>query len=754
MAAKQPFEAIDFSRGMTDHIHDQEPGIVSELVNFLVTRDKKPISRPGSRVDDSVNPEIPTGLRVSALVNYANSDKLFYQSVRSLFFRNPSAFTELVGPSGNGAYSDGDSNSVPSFAQWNRHLYLTNNSFCKPMKVYKDGSDVYQIRNSSLPAVTTPTVTAGAVGTFSYLYGFYYAYTYQVFGLTYEAIGPVTLVQLENAMDPVTAPIQITNMPVIANGSGDNYDTANIKLKIFRTEADQTFLQQVTEVTNGTTSYSDSKSDTVLAATGISLYTNDGTVDADPVPLHKYNHVVNNCGYYAHIKDSNGEISPYKFRQSIPTIPDSAPIDFEGEVDDEITGINSVRSQPIIFCKRYIFRVEGSFDRFGRGGMNPVRISDHAGCVSNNSVVTCENGMFWFGNDGVYYSDGYAVNKVTDHLNDTYKSFLKNTTNLERIIGKYFERERLIVWAIQTNSATLENDSFFICDLGWGISNEMTFMLWQGTSFKPSALEVFNKEIFRGSPEGFTIVHDDKLRSDPKINIYKPVDDWVKETIRWKIKTIHYNFGGTFFRKLPTRILLSASDNGNTTIQITAINDEGRVTRQCRPIRHRGDFVWGDDDFVWRDSDFVWRGQGLIEQWRRFPKGGLRLSTLQLVIENGFSDVTNSDFLGSATFNGTTNKVTLNDSDSKWPLNSEDYFIALENDGYVKEYLITGRDSDQVLSINDPVNTLATGSMKWVMRGYKKDEALHLLGFNIHWNNVSKSQKTFENLPSETGENA
>lgn len=750
----QPFEVTSFRGGITDHVFEQKEGVAAELINFLIGGDEKPISRYGSEIDSVSFSEIPTGERVGSLVNYANNDKLIYQSIRSLYYRNPVAFSEIVGPSGNSVFSLGDVSNVPAYSQWNRHLYVTNDAFCVPMKVYKDQNGAYQVRNAGLPALeTSPTVTAGGVGENSYVYGFYWSYTYTVFSLTYESVGPVTLVSVANAADPVTGPIQITGLPVLSNGSTNNYDTANLKLKIFRTNSAGTFLQQTGEVTNGTTTFTDNKSDVLLQNTGIPLYTNDGTVDYDPVPLHKFNHVCSNTGYFAYIKDENG-ISPYKIRQSIPGVPDTAPIDFECEVDDEIQGLSSVRSMPVVACKKYIFRIDGSFDQFGRGNMVPIRISDNAGCISHSSMVQAENGLFWWGNDGVYYTDGYQVQKVSDDNNDRYKTLLANTTNTSRIIGKFFEKERLIVWAMQKNSANRDNDSFLILDLKWGISSSMTFTTWEGNSFRPSALEIFNNDIYRGDPRGFVLRHDEKLSSDPKIDVYKDAANWVNETIIWKIKTIHYNFGGTFFRKYPTRILLTASDIGNTTIQITAINDDGKVTRKCKPIRVRKDFIWRDDDFIWRVTDFIWRNAGLIEQWRRFPSGGLRLSTLQLEITNGFSDITNSDTLGDATTSGVANTLQLNDPEAKWPLNSEDYYVALENDNYVKEYLITSRVNDSIIQVNDPLNTFPTGNYKWVMRGYKKDEKLHLLSFNVHWTNVSATQQTYHSDPASTGENA
>lgn len=749
-----PFEVNDFSGGITDQVFDQSPNRYAIMDNFLIGGDRKPYMRFGSAVESLTTPQVPESNRVGALINYANNDKLFYQSSLSMYYRNPDVYQEVLGPSGNKVFSAGTVTSVPSFAQWNRHLYVTNDAYSKPVKIFKDGTGAYKMLTSGLPGLaTSPVVTAGASGAFSYIYGFYYSYTYTVFGLTYETDGPVTEIGLLNSADPSVTPVAITAIPALANGAGDNYDVTNIKLNIYRTPQNGTFLQRVAQLANGTTSYSDSTSDATLQNTGIPLYTNDGTLDNDPPPLHRFNHVVNNTGYYAYVIDSDGE-SPYRIRQSIPGIPDTAPLDLFTEVDDEIAGFSSVNSMPVALCKKYIYRIDQFYDQFGKGNMIPVRISDNAGCISHNSIVQAESQLFWFGNDGVYYSDGYIVKKVSEGNNNFYKSILKNTTQKTRITGKFYEKERLIVWQIQRDSSNLDNDSFLVVDLKWGVTEAMSFSTWSGNSFRPSAIEIFNNDIYRGDPRGYTIRHDASLTSDPKINLFKSPTLWVPETIIWNLTTINYNFDGTFYRKYPTRILLTAADAGNTTIQITAINDDGRITRKCSPIRVRTDFIWRDDDFIWRVTDFIWRGAGLIEQWRRFPKGGLRVSTLQLEFTNGYSDITNSDTLGTATFDGTANTATLDVAVDKWPLYSEDYFIYTEVDSYTTPYLITERTSDGVITVLDPLNTFPTGSHKWIIRGYKKDEPLNLLGFNVHWTDVSATQETYRGTPSTTGENS
>jgi hypothetical protein len=751
-SATSPYEVASFTGGITDDVFKQDNKFCKEMDNLLIGGDEKPLSRAGSIIEDSANPQLPSGIqRVGTLINYANSDKLFYQSGKKIYYRNPSAFTTLQGPSGNDVFSTGALTDMVSFTQWNRHLFVTNGSYPRPMKIYKDSSGVYNVRTSSQPALaSSPAVLAGAVGTNNYLYAFHYFYEYTVTNQTFQDFGPTTIVSLENADEPAANPVGISSIPVISNGATDNWDTTNIKVYIYRSISGGTLLYKIGEVTNGTTTFTDTVPDDI-AQTGLSLYTNDGTLDFDPAPQAKFVHVVNSTGYYGGIKEGSEEFL-YKIRQSVPGNPSACPADFELDVEDIIQGVSSVKSLPIILCSRHIYRVENAFDVFGRGFMQGVRISDTAGCVSNLSIVQAENGLFWAGHDGFYYSDGYQVIKISDHLNDTYKTILSQMTQSTHIYGRYDEKERNIYWCIEQNSGNLDNDSMIVLDLKWGISNNCSFTTFSGNSFRPTSIEFFGGTLYRGDSRGYIFKHDAAYVTDPKVNTAAAVSLWSTETIIWTYESIDINFNGTFFRKLPTKVLVQAKNLGNTTIQLTAVNDSGKITRACKPIRIRTNFTWGDPNFVWGNPDCVWNSVGFIEQWRRLPAKGLRLSYMNLIITNGFAVIDSSDISGTATFSPSLNQATLDAAASSWGNDIVDYVIATEVDNYVKEYTVTVRNSATVLTVADPDNTFPIGSLKWVMRGFQKGESLGLLGYNIHWSDISQTQTTYES--GDSGENA
>lgn len=741
-----PFEVDNFSGGITDDIFEQDYQAASELDNFIIKSDGKADSRSGSVIDDVADDQAPSGVaRIGALINFANNEKLFVQSGRQIFYRNPSSYSILRGPDNNEVLSAGDENSSILHTQWNSHLFITNDAYALPIKIFRDDNGQYQVRNNGFPFLSSePVVTAGAAGEGNYIYAFHWHYTYMVGNQEFQDFGPTTLVQIENAEAPNVSAITISGLPLLSNGAVGNYDLSNIKIFIYRTVDDGETFYKVGEVPHGTPNFVDNVSDDFIVENGLVLYTDDGTVDLEAPPLAKLVHIVNNTAYYGAIKIGTEEF-PFRLYQSVPTIPGGVPGDFFRDLEDELVGISSIKSIPLVFCKKHIYRIEGGFDRFGRGNMNPVRISDTAGCVSAVSIVQAENYVIWWGVDGIYASDGYQVLKISDRNNDRYRSILESQSNHKHIVGAFNEKDRRVSWGCQRDSSNLDNDSLLVLDMRWGIKPKSTFTTWSGKSFRPTALAFFNGLLHRGDSRGYVFKHSSVYTTDPRVDIAKDASEWSTETIIWTYKSVNINFGSTFARKMPTRVMIQAANKANTTIQISAINDDGQLTRHLTPIRWRRNFVWGDTEFVWGNPDCTWGGVGLIEQWRRFPARGLRLSYLQLVITNGYSPITNSDIDGTATFDGTTNTIVLDDQvNNGWPVDIVGYRFRVANDAYVKEYEVEERIDDFTVKVIDSENILPTGSFEWEIWGFKKGEPLNLLGYNVHWNNMSRSQKTFE----------
>lgn len=729
----QPAEVNDFSGGMTD-IYVNAPTTQAEVMeNFFILENRSLKTRPGTVLDSLVDAQIPVGAqRIHTLISYNNSEKLFAQTVNKLYYRNPVTWSSLLGPTGNNPFKSADTNTHFAHTEWNRHLIITNDKFDKPAKVYRDENGNYQMRTAGLPRLASaPTITPTA-GTKNYLYAFHFAYTYMIDDQEFVDYGPVTQVEVSAA----NTPISITNIPVLANGSDDNYDTANIKVFIFRTIDGGKAYFKVGEVTNGTTSFNDTVSDTILQDNE-PIYTTGNVPENDPPPLAKFCHSVNGKTYYAHYKEGT-QVFPSKIRQSQSFDPDSVPGSFEDELEDEITGLSSIQDIPVVGCRKHIYRIEGAFDEVGREGMSHVRISDHAGCLSHESFVQAEGFLFWFGNDGVYVTEGYKVQKVSSHLTNRFKQYAATLRDKTRKIkGTYDEATRTIHWTFSRGTKAVgaeDCDIIWSVDLNYGISDKMPMHIWAGgESFLPTSVVVHAGKLHRGDRNGFVLVFNEDSLTDPKIVPDEPPSTWGQESIIWRYRSVASNFGTSFVRKIANKILITSKNETNVSIAVRAINDDGKLSRDLMPIRWRKNFTWGDDEFIWGDPDFAWYYGGMIEVDRRFPAKGLRFNYLQVEITNDFTNVINSNLLGTASVDAGLKTCTLTDVvNGDWPLAAVDYYIYFENDQYTKGFKVLSRGPD-TLVLEDLNNELVSGTYKWQLKGYKKGEILNLTGYSISW---------------------
>lgn len=757
----QSLEVNDFSGGITDNYVDAPPNRYQKADNFFVTTSRKLRSRPGSEIYDPINYQTPNGNnRIGTLINYDNSATLFVHSGQDIFYID-TTWQKLSGPSGYSVFPTATFSTKASHAQWNRQLFVSNEAFDRVKKIYRDNTGTIQLRTAGLPTpASNPTVTAGAAGANNYLYEFLYFYSYFVDSVEYQDFSSTVQVALSSAAAPDVNAVAITNIPVLTNGVTESWDTANIKVKIYRTTNNGTTLYYIGEVTNGTTSYNDNTADSAIDGLAETLYTTGGVVSNSAPPLAKYLHVTNGICWYAHIKDGT-EIFENRVMQSIQDDPDSVPVDFFTDVEESIEGISSVRGIPVVLCKKAIYRIDGLFDELGRGGLTYQKINDTAGCVSHNSIVQTIDGIFWAGNDGFYYSDAYKVLKISNEFNETYKTLVQNATQKKNITGTYDEENNRIIWAVQTDAGSLDNDTWYILDLKWGIKPDSVFTTASGgLSFAPSAIVVFNKELIRADKRGYLFRHNDTLLTDPRVDVFALPSAWGFQTIVWDYRSASMNLGSNFVRKWVPKISISAKNRSNLSLQIISNNDDNRQVLPLSPIRFRGNVIWGDIEVTWGDEDIVWGKDGIIDEIRRFPAKSLRCDFKQVQLTNAFVNVTNSDTLGTVTnaagttpFDQNIRYITLDDSvNFDWPREVIDYYISFESDNYELEYQVFTR-TDNTITIVDSEDTSPIGSnLKWVLRGKPKNEVFDLVSYVLHYQFLSDSQKTFD--AGESGDNS
>lgn len=745
MIQTQPFEVNDFSGGITDNYIEGRRNQAKEYDNILLSTNKKPFSREGSELLDINNPQVPNGQqRVNALIAFDEST-LMANSLKKVYYLDGS-WSEITGPSGNGVLTDGDGNSNTSFTRWNDHIFITNDSYSKPMKIYRDNGGNIQLRNAGLPGLASdPSIVIGTAGALGYIYAFAYYYEYQSGQKTFVDIGPTKQVRITNSSDPGSSSNTVNGIPTLSNGSTDNFDTTNIKVKIYRTVGDGDVLYEIGEVNNGTSSFIDNNADADIQQ-NVTIYTTGGVLDNDEPPRCKYVHVTNSLGIYANIQ-VDGEIFKNRVLLSVYNDPDSVPNGNIIDVDDEITGVSSVEHIPVIFCKRHIYRVDGFYSETGGGSPLHQRISDTVGCVSNTSIVQTDFGTFFAGNDGFYWTDSYKVLKVSNEFNDRYKNFVNNNT---RIYGTYDEENSRVYWSAQRDAANSDVDSCFVLDLRFGVKPDSCFTtLSGGDNFSPTSMIFFQKEWVRADKRGYIFHHNKNLLTDPIINTVAAPSTWKETTIIWDYESCAFNFGTTFMRKWITRMNAVLQNETNLSLGIFSINDDGRRTAELAPIRFRGNVIWGDEDVVWGDGSVIWNYDGFIDEFRRFPAKNLRCNYKQVRMTNGFVTIYNSDTYGDGVVNNSAKTVTLSGS-GEWPSKAVDYQIFFESDGYTRGYLITDI-STNVLTYSDSGNESPTGTQKWIIKGQPKGEVFSLIAYVLHYAIISKTQQGFRS--SGTGDN-
>lgn len=740
----RPLEVTDFSGGVTDNFIDGTTDQAEVFDNLLINSNKKPITRPGTW--PYVEEQIPIGLfRVSYITDVVGTLLTFAQ--RRVYYENSGSWGEILGPDAvSPLLPSGDANTILSVTGWQDHVFVASDGFTSIQKIYKDNLGVWQLRNAGLPEYPTGTnITLGAGGQ-SFLYAFCFKYTYNVGDVTFIDRGPITYYPSTvqgsaiNGGNPAVITLIPNSIPTV-----ENWDTANIEKEIYRTANGETDFYLVTTLPFATTSYNDTTDDATLI-TNLPMYANGGRYSNDTPPKAKYIHVVGNIGYYGHVIDGS-DTQKFKIMQSIPGDIDSVPLEFFSETDEEIYGVSSIFDRPIVLCERKIYRIDNVIDSFGVGDMDLRTIDDRAGCVSSNSIVQTQKGLFWAGQNGFYWSDGLQVRHISRHLNKTYPSFVENSTRQSRIVGTYDKAGDRVIWTIGKNGD--ECDTLYVLDLNWKHVGhpEMVFTTASGGSdnpsnFSPSSVHVYRDKLYSGDSRGYLLEHSENYLNDAKIDTSVSPSNWEESTIIYRLSTCFLDFGSKFFRKFVPRILISASNETDLSLEILSSNDNNRVQGTLQPIEYKSNVTWGSSLPAWGTSSVKWNFQGLIEEWRRFPAKGLRCNYKQVTFTNAISDIIDSSVLGTVTVNQTAKTAVLGGSFT-WFSGIIDYYIAFENDNYEELFLITASTSNTVTFLDPSSKTPIDGVYNFKVKGKPKNERFNLLGYVLHWVNLSKSHQPY-----------
>jgi len=601
-------------------------------------------------------------------------------------------------------------------------------------------------------AVNTPTLS-GTADSLTYKYTLFYFYEYTIGGETFRDSGPTVEILIENINAPDVDPITINNIPVITNGTTENFDTVNIKCHIYRTQGDGATSTFVASVDNGTTSFVDSNSDASIV-NNIQIYTAGGVLDNDEPPQCKYITVINDITWYAHAKVGS-TIFPSRVYQSIKFDPDSVPGDFFIELEDEITGIGGINQYPIVFTKNKAFRLEGFVDKQGRGVIEKREISRTIGCFSDRSIVDARDGLFWAGTDGFYWTDGFRILKVSDEWDVRYASFTNTTNQQTRIFGAYDKQNNRIHWAMQENSGSSDNDSIYVLDLKFGVRPDSCFTSATAlNSWEPASL-AFDEQgrLVVGDRNGFVFKFNEQIFTDPKKDLSIPEADWIESVIIYDYQSVGFDFGDASIQKYAVWLIVVLENLTAVSISPFSKNEDSGNFQEMRSIRFRDNITWlSNADAPWLEVDGLrWLTFPLIRAKRRFPRRSLRFVYKQVRFSNTTDTIIQiSDIEGECVIDTVALTATLT-GPGRWETDAVDYFLTLVKDNYETQLLITERNSDTVITFLDPTGFADSGSTKWEMKGLKRGERFNISDYSIIWGPLTPSMSPFRGL---TGGNA
>lgn len=580
-------------------------------------------------------------------------------------------------------------------------------------------------------------------GTSNYIYAFHYSYQFTDYqGTIFEEDGPHVQVECDNFGSFTYYTTSISAIPVLVNTAYSSWDTSSVVIKIFRTQANGQTLYYVGQVTNGTTTYTDSTVDNIIVDNEV-IYTDGGALDWDPPMVGiKYVTQVNDFFWYA---------SDSKVTHSIQGAPGASPASYQQPLDQKIKGLANVIGFPILFCDRSIYRLDGVFDEFGNGGFQLREISKTAGCISNRGIVAIpgtsgSNGLVFPGNGGFYFTDGYQVTKISTNLNQRTEVW-----NNSEMVGAYDPIKNLVVWTINSarNAGIYPNDSCAVLHLNFGISDKSVFTTFSSqTEFYPTSLAFSNSsdsdtrllgKMLIGTGTGYFLYLDPSTYTDPNIESTVSPASFTRKAIIYRHESLGMNLGDESNRKYCVELTAELFNDTDLAVQFLTRRDDEGPWQTFSEIRQDGALLWDISEAAWdtgvvltSDLNHDWDAQPIIEGKRHFPSGKLRATRRQVGFTNAATWIARSDDQSTATTNVTTKTVTLNDAAKVFPNDCEDYYIYFNVDSYVVGYKIKTRTSDTVIVVYDPFATLPAGAThKWQIQGIRKNEICHLLSYTV-----------------------
>lgn len=716
--AKQRFS--DFSGGITDFRFNTQSNYSEIMDNWQVLRDKSMECRWGFGFWDLNAIRIPTNVRINRIEDV--KDTLCFFSNGRVYY-NDSGFQEILGATGNKAFNNATADTQVDAIRYGDQFICVDDDYSFPQKLYRDENGILKIVNAGLPIVisdpvVTPTLAVGN----SYLYAFVYEYFYRVGTTLFLDLGEPRYVTSDNSSDLSASTNEITDYLELTNGITRNYDVTNIRKRIYRTENNGTTFYLVDTIDNNVTTYTDSTSDTDLIS-GELLYTQGGVKPNDLPPQCKYIAASNNIVYYANIIES-AETKPYRLRFSKEGDPDSVPDTFFEDFDADITGISSVDNKAVVFTDRETIALEGILDDVGRGTVTRRSIGD-IGCVSNGSIVTTQEFIYWFSTAGVYRTNGVTYEKLTSHLDESYQFITENDDKKRKIYGSYDNINQRVYWCV--NFGAPDNNRYFVYDeINGG------FTTWSsGEDFEPTSLIWKNQEMVRADADGYVFLHNETFFSDLIKSDTLAPSDWWNKAIPYSWKHIAWVMGDAERLKWLVKVNFVGRPETNVYLEPRTFKEGSLDYLALAPIKFNPLIKWGEPLTIWGQAANRWNSIDYLNEAKRFHRKGKRATHLQLALESAYVTIQQSV--------GNTDSYVIVDSVAKTISLFDPIIYKFDTiyEGY--DMVINGNSyqiqsgSETTIIVADDENTLVDGTYPYEIKGYPKQQRPQISDITVYF---------------------
>ena len=373
-----------------------------------------------------------------------------------------------------------------------------------------------------------------------------------------------------------------------------------------------------------------------------------------------FQEIVNGTSYYGNIVNNASRVF-----QSAPGIPSSSPNTLFSDFEDPITAVSSFLDKPIVFTENTTWRLEGVKDQTGNGRVFQRVVSDEFGCISNQSVVKTNIGLFYWSKAGIIFTDGLRATRVNEHLLarfETWKDAMMPNgleVGTHALRSGYNEITKRIYWSSLDPVTKAEN--WIILDVYFGITSSMPFYTAGGPALLGDDLQPsrsmqtrviwFSEDLsrfYRGQIgwnenlddfNGSVILTQERNLTNDEA--YETLSDTgFKVSIDFLYKSIAFSFGSIMNRKWVSKAMINFRDLQATGVSVQPLgwndlNKYEQLLGKCQNYQHfieplpQTDGLY-DQGFppslqmFFQNMDAILLGYHLISYKRRFPRGKIR----------------------------------------------------------------------------------------------------------------------------------